>query len=59
MIVETLAPDGAAAHRAALVALLQNAVDSGASLGFLPPLETAEATAYWESVFYYRLLDGP
>jgi acetyltransferase len=50
MIVEALAPDGATAHRAALVALLQDAVDGGASLGFLPPLGTAEATVYWESV---------
>lgn len=33
-----------------LVGLLQDAVDSGASLGFLPPLATAEAQHYWRSV---------
>jgi ribosomal protein S18 acetylase RimI-like enzyme len=37
-------------HRPALVALLQNAVDDGASVGFLPPLGVEEARAYWESV---------
>jgi GNAT superfamily N-acetyltransferase len=30
-----------------LVDLLQNAVDSGASVGFLAPLPTAEARNYW------------
>jgi GNAT superfamily N-acetyltransferase len=38
------------AHRAALAALLQDAVESGASVGFLPPLTAAEATRYWDSV---------
>jgi GNAT superfamily N-acetyltransferase len=37
-------------HRPALVALLQDAVDGGASVGFLPPLGAEEARAYWESV---------
>ena len=32
---------------AALVALLRDAVDSGASIGFLPPLAETEAGAYW------------
>jgi acetyltransferase len=43
----------AAAARAAgpgLVALLRDAVDSGASLGFLPPLAEATATVYWRTV---------
>src|SRR5689334_22772515 len=31
-------------------ALLQDAVDDGASVGFLPPLATAEATAYWRGL---------
>ncbi|MBO2012734.1 GNAT family N-acetyltransferase [Hymenobacter negativus] len=31
--------------------LLHDAVDSGASVGFLPPLATAEAQEYWQSVF--------
>ena len=33
-----------------LVVLLQDSVDSGASLGFLPPLAAAEAEAYWRSL---------
>ncbi|MDB5074164.1 MAG: GCN5-related N-acetyltransferase [Chloroflexi bacterium] len=33
-----------------LVALLRDAVDSGASIGFLPPLGVAEADAYWRDV---------
>ena len=34
----------------ALVALLRDAVDSGASIGFLPPLSEDEAVEYWRSV---------
>ncbi|WP_201986893.1 GNAT family N-acetyltransferase [Hymenobacter rubidus] len=30
--------------------LLHDAVDSGASVGFLPPLPASEAAAYWQSV---------
>ena len=37
-------------HRSSLIALLQDAVDGGASVGFLPPLGAEEARAYWESV---------
>jgi GNAT superfamily N-acetyltransferase len=33
-----------------LAALLQDAVDSGASVGFLPPLGIAEAREYWAKV---------
>jgi len=33
-----------------LAVLLQNSVDGGASVGFLPPLSTAEAEAYWRSL---------
>ncbi|WP_394790752.1 GNAT family N-acetyltransferase [Rhodoferax sp.] len=33
-----------------LVALLQNSVDTGASVGFLAPLAAATATAYWQGV---------
>jgi len=32
------------------VALLQDAVEDGASVGFLPPLSGADAQAYWETV---------
>ncbi|MCI0545780.1 MAG: GNAT family N-acetyltransferase [Candidatus Rokubacteria bacterium] len=48
--VECLAAGAVAADAARLVALLQDAVESGASIGFLPPLGAAEAAAYWESV---------
>ena len=37
-------------HRRALIALLQDVVDGGASVGFLPPLASDEAAAYWDSV---------
>jgi acetyltransferase len=33
-----------------LADLLMDAVESGASVGFLPPLERGEAVAYWETV---------
>lgn len=33
-----------------LVRLLQNVVDDGASIGFLPPLAQAEAESYWRKV---------
>lgn len=34
-----------------LVELLIDAVDSGASIGFMPPLSVAEAEEYWRGVF--------
>lgn len=40
----------AAAHLPALVALLQDAVDTGASVGFLPPLTPDEAAGFWLGV---------
>jgi hypothetical protein len=42
-VIDSLDAAGAARARADLVALLADAVDSGASLGFLPPLDAAEA----------------
>lgn len=33
-----------------LIKLLQDAVDSGASIGFLPPLSDEEASLYWNAV---------
>jgi acetyltransferase len=50
MTVEPLGPDGVRAERPALAALLQDAVASGASIGFLPPLAAEEAAAYWDAV---------
>jgi ribosomal protein S18 acetylase RimI-like enzyme len=48
--IEMLTAATAAAARPALVALLRDVVDGGASVGFLPPLGTAEAGAYWRGV---------
>jgi hypothetical protein len=50
MRIEPLSADGARAAERALADLLVDAVESGASVGFLPPLDAAEATAYWRSV---------
>ena len=46
-----------------LIELLRDAVDSGASVGFLPPLSRDAASHYWRSIFAdldagYRLLLG-
>jgi len=48
--VAALDAGDARAARPALAAVLQDAVDGGASVGFLPPLARAEAEAYWETV---------
>jgi GNAT superfamily N-acetyltransferase len=48
--IEPLAVPEVDAERAALVALLRDAVESGASVGFLPPLGDAEAASYWATV---------
>jgi GNAT superfamily N-acetyltransferase len=48
--VESLSPAGVDACHAALVTLLRDAVDSGASVGFLPPVAEGEAEAYWRTV---------
>lgn len=34
-----------------LIELLRDGVDGGASIGFLPPLQTGEAKKYWRGVF--------
>ena len=49
MIVEFTA-EQAQEHISQLAALLIDAVDSGASVGFLPPLADTEALAYWRDV---------
>jgi len=48
--VRRITPENFPEHLPALVALLRDAVDSGASVGFLHPLSTEAATAYWTSV---------
>ncbi len=49
-MIVVLSPEQAEAEIAQLTGLLMDAVDSGASVGFLPPLSRAEADAYWQSV---------
>ncbi|MEV6246599.1 GNAT family N-acetyltransferase [Streptomyces sp. NPDC051742] len=50
-VIERLTPDAVRAHAGAgLAALLVDAVDSGASVGFLAPLEAAEGAAWWSGV---------
>jgi ribosomal protein S18 acetylase RimI-like enzyme len=49
-MIESLDAAGAVRARSELVALLADAVSSGASVGFLPPLDAGEAAAYWDSV---------
>jgi GNAT superfamily N-acetyltransferase len=48
--IEVLDADRAEREHRALVALLKDAVDSGASVGFLPPLADGEGEAYWRGV---------
>jgi ribosomal protein S18 acetylase RimI-like enzyme len=48
--VEQLSAERVRAHQPSLVALLQDVVEGGASVGFLPPLGAEDAGAYWESV---------
>lgn len=69
--VETLTAAAAGAVQPDLTRVLEDAVDSGASIGFVPPLAPGEALAYWRSVvevrgargaldanaIYYRLLE--
>ena len=45
--------DASSAMRKAddLIELLQDAVDSGASIGFLPPLRREDASGYWRAIF--------
>ena len=47
--VEATFPDGAA-HREALIDLLIDTVEHGASVGFVLPLPRAEAGAYWDGL---------
>lgn len=49
-MTKALSPDEAANCLPSLTELLVDAVDSGASIGFLPPLEAADAQAYWQTV---------
>lgn len=48
--IETIIPEQGQVILPELVTLLQDAVASGASVGFLPPLSEEEAREYWTSV---------
>ncbi len=48
--IEASSAEAAAPDLPALSALLTDAVESGASIGFLPPLAAGEADAYWRTV---------
>jgi len=48
--IESLTAATAGREQSALVALLQDVVDDGASVGFLPPLAETEARQYWAGV---------
>ncbi|MGH7415740.1 MAG: GNAT family N-acetyltransferase [Candidatus Rokuibacteriota bacterium] len=48
--MEALDADAVRREQAPLVALLQNVVDDGGSVGFLPPLAEEEAREYWDGV---------
>lgn len=50
LTIEHLSPEAAEAALPALVGLLIDSVESGASIGFLLPFGTAEARAYWDGV---------
>jgi len=48
--IETILPEQGQVLLPELITLLQDAVASGASIGFLPPLSEEEAREYWISV---------
>lgn len=48
--IRTVTPEQLDEHAASLVTLLQDAVDSGASVGFVPPLHDGDARKYWAGV---------
>jgi ribosomal protein S18 acetylase RimI-like enzyme len=50
-LIESVTAGSGRGERAALIALLQDVVDDGASVGFLPPLSAVEAGEYWDGVF--------
>ena len=48
--IRTLTADQLAEHVASFSTLLQDAVDSGASVGFVPPLADSASRKYWAGV---------
>ncbi len=57
LAIDRIGVDALPALRPQVVALLQQTVDAGASIGFLPPLAAGEAGVYWQSV--EEALRGP
>src|SRR5882672_3063263 len=50
LLIRRLDADAVAQHAASLAALLIDAVEDGASVGFLPPLAEDAARAYWSGI---------
>jgi acetyltransferase len=50
VVIEVLGAEQTTRELRALAALLKDAVDSGASVGFLPPLAESESEAYWRGM---------
>lgn len=50
MQIEVLNATAAARHLPQLMELLKNAVDHGASIGYLPPASDSEALSFWQRV---------
>ena len=51
MNIELLDADAAPRRANDLIDVLVDAVDSGASIGFLPPLSRVDAYSYWRGIF--------
>jgi ribosomal protein S18 acetylase RimI-like enzyme len=52
MNIELLDTTSAIRRADELIELLQDAVESGASVGFLPPLGREDASTYWRGIFH-------
>ncbi|MBT9393319.1 GNAT family N-acetyltransferase [Hymenobacter sp. NST-14] len=50
MTIRLLPAEALSAYQPHLMELLRDAVDSGASVGFLPPLPDAEARRFWQEL---------
>jgi ribosomal protein S18 acetylase RimI-like enzyme len=48
--IRTVSPKHLGEYLAAFIALLQDAVESGASVGFVPPVDASIARSYWAGV---------
>jgi acetyltransferase len=57
MLIERLDANQARALVPQLAALLQDVVNAGGTVGFMPPVSSEEASAYWLDVV--RALEGP